>query len=179
MAIRQIVLEGDDVLRKKCRPVTDFNQRLWTMLDDMAETMYASDGAGLAAPQINVHKQLVVIDVSEQKNELSVFINPQIVKTCEEKVMFEEGCLSLPGIYDEIERPARVTVRALDADGKEFEIEAEGLLAVCVQHEIDHLKGCIFVDYLSPMKRNRIKKKLLKEEREIKKSSSGSTGRKK
>ena len=179
MARLPILRYPDPRLLKPSKPVTDFDDSLKSLIADMAQTMYEAPGVGLAAPQINVHKQLIVIDVSEQKNGLRVFINPQIVKTCEEKVIFEEGCLSLPGIYDEIERTARVTVRALDADGKEFEIEAEGLLAVCVQHEIDHLKGCIFVDYLSPMKRNRIKKKLLKEEREMKKSSSGSTGRKK
>ncbi len=179
MARLPILRYPDPRLLKPSKPVTDFDDSLKSLIADMAQTMYEAPGVGLAAPQINVHKQLVVIDVSEQKNELKVFINPQIVKACEEKATFEEGCLSLPGIYDEIERPAKVTVRALDADGKEFEIEAEGLLAVCVQHEIDHLKGSIFVDYLSPMKRNRIKKKLLKEEREMKKSNSGSTGRKK
>ena len=179
MARLPILRYPDPRLLKPSRPVTDFGDSLKSLIADMAQTMYEAPGVGLAAPQINVHKQLIVIDVSEQKNELRVFINPQIIKASEEKAIFEEGCLSLPGIYDEIERPAKVTVRALDADGKEFEIEAEGLLAVCVQHEIDHLKGSIFVDYLSPMKRNRIKKKLLKEEREMKKSNSGSTGRKK
>lgn len=179
MARLPILRYPDPRLLKPSRPVTDFDVSLKSLIADMAQTMYEAPGVGLAAPQINVHKQLIVIDVSEQKNELKVFINPRIVKASEEKATFEEGCLSLPGIYDEVERPARVSVRAQDADGKEFEIEAEGLLAVCVQHEIDHLKGAVFVDYLSPMKRNRIKKKLLKEEREMKKGNSGSSGRKK
>ena len=166
----------DPRLMKASRPVTSFDAALKTLVENMAETMYAAPGVGLAAPQVNVHRQIVVIDVSEQRNELKVFINPEIIHTSEEKARFEEGCLSLPGVYDEIERPAQVTVRAQNAEGQLFEIEAEGLLAVCVQHEIDHLKGRVFVDYLSPMKRNRIKKKLLKEEREQKKSASSTKG---
>ncbi len=178
MARLPILRYPDPRLLKPSRPVTSFDPALKTLVENMAQTMYEAPGVGLAAPQINVHRQIVVIDVSEQRNELKVFINPAIVTASEEKTKFEEGCLSLPGIYDEIERPAKVTVRAQDVDGKEFEMEAEGLLAVCVQHEIDHLKGRVFVDYLSPMKRNRIKKKLLKEEREHKKSGSGSSGQK-
>ena len=140
----------------------------------MAQTMYEAPGVGLAAPQINVHQQIVVIDISEKRDELRVFINPEIISASEETQ--RSTVLSLPGIYDEIERPAQVRVRAFDADGNSFETDADGLLAVCIQHEIDHLKGRVFVDYLSPMKRNRIKKKLLKEEREQKKTTSGTKG---
>ncbi|EEO28408.1 peptide deformylase [Oxalobacter paraformigenes] len=178
MARLPILRYPDPRLLKPSRPVTSFDSELKTLVENMAQTMYEAPGVGLAAPQVNAHRQVVVIDVSEKRNELHVFINPQIIKASEEKTLFEEGCLSLPGIYDEIERPARVTVRAQDVDGKAFEMEAEGLLAVCVQHEIDHLKGRVFVDYLSPMKRNRIKKKLLKEEREQKKSVTGANVKK-
>ncbi len=133
----------------------------------MAETMYAAPGVGLAATQVDVHEQLVVIDTSETHDDLRVFINPEIVWASEERQVYDEGCLSVPGIYDGVERPARVKVKALDLDGKSFEVDAEGLLAVCIQHEMDHLKGKVFVEYLSPLKRNRIKTKLLKEEREM------------
>ena len=176
MARLPILRYPDPRLLKPSKPVTRFDTDLKTLVQDMAQTMYEAPGIGLAAPQINVHQCIVVIDVSEKRDELRVFVNPEIIETSDEKALFEEGCLSLPGIYDEIERPARVTVRAQDENGNEFEVKAEGLLAVCIQHEIDHLKGHVFVDYLSPMKRNRIKKKLLKEERELKKSGSGSKG---
>jgi len=148
--------------------VTVFDDRLKRLIADMAETMYEAPGVGLAATQVDVHEQLVVIDTSDTGRDLRVFINPEILWTSEEKQVYDEGCLSVPGVYDGVERPARVKVRALDADGKPFEVEADGLLAVCIQHEMDHLKGKVFVEYLSPLKRNRIKAKMLKEERELK-----------
>ena len=134
----------------------------------MAETMYEAPGVGLAASQVDVHEQLIVIDISETRDDLRVFINPEIVWASPEKQIYDEGCLSVPGIYDGVERHAKIKARALDLNGKPFEIEADGLLAVCIQHEMDHLKGKVFVEYLSPLKRNRIKAKLLKEERELK-----------
>ena len=133
----------------------------------MAETMYDAPGVGLAATQVDVHEQLIVIDTSETHDDLRVFINPEITWASADKQVYDEGCLSVPGIYDGVERPARVKVRALDVDGKPFELEADGLLAVCIQHEMDHLKGKVFVEYLSPLKRNRIKTRMLKEEREL------------
>jgi peptide deformylase len=122
----------------------------------------------LAATQVDVHEQLIVIDTSETHDDLKVFINPTITWASPEKQVYDEGCLSVPGVYDGVERPARVKVRALDLDGKPFEVEADGLLAVCIQHEMDHLKGKVFVEYLSPLKRNRIKTRMIKEERELK-----------
>ena len=157
----------DPRLHKVAKPVAIFDARLKKLAADMAETMYDAPGVGLAATQVDVHEQLVVIDTSETHDELRVFVNPEIVWASEEKLVYEEGCLSVPGIYDGVERPARVKVRALDVEGKPFELEADGLLAVCIQHEMDHLKGKVFVEYLSPLKRNRIKTKLLKEERDM------------
>lgn len=141
----------------------------------MAETMYEAPGVGLAASQVDVHEQLIVIDTSDTKSDLRVFINPEILWASEEKQIYDEGCLSVPGVYDGVERPARVKVRALDADGKTFEVDADGLLAVCIQHEMDHLKGKVFVEYLSPLKRNRIKARMLKEEREAERDRKRST----
>ena len=146
-----------------------FDERLKKLASDMAETMYDAPGVGLAATQVDVHEQMIVIDTSETHDELRVFINPEIIWASQERQVYDEGCLSVPGVYDGVERPARVKVRAYDLDGKAFELEADGLLAVCVQHEMDHLKGKVFVEYLSPLKRNRIKTKLLKEEREMRK----------
>lgn len=157
----------DPRLHKVAKPVAIFDARLKKLAADMAETMYDAPGVGLAATQVDVHEQLVVIDTSETHDELRVFVNPEIVWASEDKLVYEEGCLSVPGIYDGVERPARVKVRALDVEGKPFELEADGLLAVCIQHEMDHLKGKVFVEYLSPLKRNRIKTKLLKEERDM------------
>lgn len=134
------------------------------MVDDMAETMYQAPGIGLAAPQIDVLKRIIVIDASETRDDLHVFINPQIVSRDGEQTL-EEGCLSVPGIYDTVTRAQRITVRALDREGLPFELEASGLLATCVQHEIDHLEGKLFVDYLSRLKQQRIRKKLQKQER--------------
>jgi len=167
MSLLNILRYPDPRLHKVAKPVTVFDARLKRLAADMAETMYDAPGVGLAATQVDVHEQLIVIDTSETHDALRVFINPVIVWVSEEKQLYDEGCLSVPGIYDGVERPARVKVRALDLDGKEFELEADGLLAVCIQHEMDHLKGKVFVEYLSPLKRNRIKTKLQKEEREL------------
>ncbi len=167
MPLLNILRYPDPRLHKIAKPVTVFDDRLKKLAADMAETMYAAPGVGLAATQVDVHEQLVVIDTSETHDDLRVFINPEIVWASEERQLYDEGCLSVPGVYDGVERPARVKVRALNVEGKPFEIEADGLLAVCIQHEMDHLKGKVFVEYLSPLKRNRIKTRLLKEEREM------------
>ncbi|MRT32247.1 peptide deformylase [Herbaspirillum sp. CAH-3] len=171
MALLNILRYPDPRLHKVAVPVTVFDERIKKLVADMAETMYAAPGVGLAASQVDVHEQVVVIDVSDEGKNLQVFINPEIVWASEEKRVYDEGCLSVPGIYDGVERPARVKVRAFDADGKAFEVDADELLAVCIQHEMDHLKGKVFVEYLSPLKRNRIKTKLQKEEREMKKKA--------
>lgn len=172
MSILTIIRYPDPRLHKIAKPVTVFDAKLKTLIADMAETMYDAPGVGLAASQVDVHEQLVVIDTSETGDDLRVLINPEIIWESEERKVYDEGCLSVPGIYDGVERPAEVKVRALDADGNAFELHADGLLAVCVQHEMDHLKGVVFVDHLSPLKRNRIKTKLQKEEREIKSKAS-------
>lgn len=171
MSILHILRYPDPRLHKVAKPVTVFDDKLKTLVANMAETMYDAPGVGLAATQVDVHEQIVVIDTSETGKELRVFINPEIIWSSEERKVYDEGCLSVPGIYDGVERPSEVKVRAFDADGKAFELHADGLLAVCIQHEIDHLKGKVFVEYLSPLKRNRIKTKLQKEEREISKAS--------
>ncbi|MBK1888400.1 peptide deformylase [Undibacterium sp. 14-3-2] len=171
MPILNILRYPDPRLHKVAKPVTSFDARLKQLIADMAETMYDAPGVGLAASQVDVHEQLVVIDISEANDQLQVFINPEIIWASEERKVYDEGCLSVPGIYDGVERPAEVKVKALDADGKEFEIHAKDLLAVCIQHELDHLKGKVFVEYLSPLKRNRIKTKLVKEEREMQRHS--------
>ena len=162
MARLTILEYPDPRLRTVARPVTVFDAGLRRLIGDMAETMYAAPGIGLAATQVDQHIQLIVIDVSEAKDQLRVFINPQIVRASEETAVCEEGCLSVPSIYDEVRRPARVRVRAQDADGRTFELDCEGLLAVCVQHEMDHLTGKVFVDYLSALKQDRIRTKLKK-----------------
>jgi peptide deformylase len=168
MSQLNILRYPDPRLHKVAKPVLAFDARLKKLIADMAETMYAAPGIGLAATQVDVHEQVIVIDISDTHDDLRVLINPEILWASEEKHVYDEGCLSVPGIYDGVERPARVKVRALDADGKPFELDADGLMAVCVQHEMDHLKGKVFVEYLSPLKRNRIKSKLAKEERELK-----------
>ncbi|MDP3670582.1 MAG: peptide deformylase [Telluria sp.] len=167
MALLNILRYPDARLHKVAKPVTEFGDRLSRLVADMAETMYEAPGVGLAASQVDVHEQLMIIDTSDTKDDLRVFINPEIIWTSEEKQVYDEGCLSVPGIYDGVERPAQVKVRALDAQGKPFELSADGLLAVCIQHELDHLLGKVFVEYLSPLKRNRIKAKMLKEGRGI------------
>jgi peptide deformylase len=166
MSKLNILRYPDARLHKIAKPVTVFDERLKTLIADMAETMYDAPGVGLAATQVDVHERLVVIDVSEEGNQLITFINPEIIWSSEDKRVYDEGCLSVPGIYDGVERPSEVKVRALDANGQPFEMHCKDLLAVCIQHEIDHLNGKVFVEYLSPLKRNRIKTKLQKEERE-------------
>jgi peptide deformylase len=145
-------------------PVVD--DRIRKLVADMAETMYAAPGIGLAATQVNVHERVVVIDITETHDQLQVFINPEITWYSDTLQSYEEGCLSIPGIYDKVERPDAVTVTALDLDGKPFTLEADGLLAVCIQHEIDHLNGKLFTQHLSRLKQNRIRQKVLKMERE-------------
>lgn len=171
MTILTILRYPDKRLHTIAKPVVHFDERLKKLVADMAETMYEAPGVGLAATQVNEHIQLVVMDISDTRNELRVFINPEITWRSEEKQIYDEGCLSVPGIYDAVERSAQVKVRAVDVEGQPFELSADGLLAVCVQHELDHLKGIVFVEYLSPLKRNRIKTRLLKEEREIARSN--------
>jgi peptide deformylase len=173
MALLNILRYPDPRLHKIAKPVAVFDERLKKLVADMAETMYDAPGVGLAATQIDVHEQLIVIDISDTHDDLRVFINPEVVWASEEKEVYDEGCLSVPGIYDGVERPARVKVRALDLDGKPFEAEADGLMAVCIQHEMDHLKGKVFVEYLSPLKRNRIKARLVKEERALEREARG------
>ena len=165
MARLDILHYPDARLHTVARPVKAVDERIRQLVDDMAETMYAAPGIGLAATQVNVHERVVVIDISDTHDQLRVFINPELVahSGTEES---EEGCLSVPGVFDKVTRAERVTVRALDRDGKPFELEADGLLAVCIQHEMDHLLGKVFVDYLSNLKRNRIKARLLKQARE-------------
>ena len=167
MSILNILRYPDSRLHKIAKPVTIFDARIKTLVADMAETMYDAPGVGLAASQVDVHEQVIVIDTSETHSELRAYINPELIWVSPEMQIYDEGCLSVPGVYDGVERHAQVKVRAYDADGKQFELEADGLLAVCIQHEMDHLKGKVFVEYLSPLKRNRIKTKLLKEEREL------------
>jgi peptide deformylase len=165
MALLNVLEFPDPRLRTRAEPVRVFDATLARLIDDMFETMYAAPGIGLAATQVDVHRQLVVMDLSKDANEPQVFINPEIL-TREGSTVTEEGCLSVPGIYDEVQRAERVRVRALDRQGRPCERDLDGLLAVCLQHEMDHLNGKLFVDYLSEMKRQRIRKKLDKERRE-------------
>lgn len=164
MAQLPILHFPDPRLRKVARPVEVVDDQTRQLIDDMLETMYAAPGIGLAATQVNVQKRIIVIDVSEDKTQALAFINPKIQAT-DGKKEHEEGCLSVPGFFETVQRPANVTVSALDRDGEAFELRADGLLAVCIQHEIDHLDGKLFVDYLSPLKRERISKKLQKQAR--------------
>ncbi len=167
MAVLSILRYPDPRLHRVAEPVREVDDRIRQLVRDMAETMYAAPGIGLAATQVDVHLRVIVIDVSEAREQLRVFINPEIVARSDDSKVYEEGCLSVPGIYDEVERPDRVTVRALDENGQPFTLEADGLLAVCVQHEIDHLNGRVFVQYLSRLKQSRIKTRLLKAERAV------------
>jgi peptide deformylase len=168
MALRTILEYPDPRLRTHAQPMTagDFTPELSQLIDDMFETMYAAPGIGLAATQVDFHKRLLVIDVSKDRNEPLVFINPEILSTSGDEATLEEGCLSVPGVFDEVVRPARCRVRALDRNGQQFERDCEDILAVCVQHEMDHLDGKLFVDYLSDLKRERIRKKLEKDRKE-------------
>jgi len=166
MAQLPILCYPDPRLHKIARPVQAIDACLKALIGDMFDTMYEAKGVGLAATQVDVHERLIVIDVSEQRDQRMVLINPQLVWTGDERVRGEEGCLSVPGVHEEVERAAAVRVRALDENGHQREIDADGLLAVCIQHEMDHLMGKVFVQYLSALKRSRIKTRLLKAERE-------------
>lgn len=166
MAILPILCYPDPRLHKVAQTVTTVDERVRAIVDDMFATMYDAHGIGLAATQVDVHERIVVIDVSEERDTPLVLINPEITWASAEKQVGDEGCLSVPGIYDGVERSTAVHVRALDRDGQPRVIEAEGLLAVCIQHEMDHLLGKVFVEYLSPLKRNRIKTKLLKQQKQ-------------
>ena len=170
MAVLSILCYPDPRLEKIAKPVAAVDARIAQLVADMKDTMYDAKGIGLAATQVDVHERLIVIDASEDKSDQLVLINPVIIAHSEERVVSDEGCLSVPAIYDRVQRHARVTVRALDREGQPFELDAEGLSAVFVQHEMDHLLGKVFVEYLSPLKRNRIKAKMLKESRTIEKN---------
>ena len=166
MALLTILCFPDPKLHKVAKPVAAVDERIRTLVADMIETMYDAKGIGLAATQIDVHERVIVIDVSEERDAPLVLINPELVWTSATTHLNEEGCLSVPGIYDGVERFDAVHVRAMDLNGTTRTIEADELLAVCIQHEMDHLLGKVFVEYLSPLKRNRIKKKMLKAQRE-------------
>ena len=165
MAVLEILEFPDPRLRTEAQPVPEVTDATRKLIDDMFETMYAAPGIGLAATQVNVHQRVIVIDLSEDQNEPLVFINPQISAVDEELSDYDEGCLSVPGFYETVSRPSRIEVTALDREGESFTRELDGLLATCLQHEIDHLNGKLFVDYLSPLKRQRIRKKLEKDQR--------------
>ncbi|MBP6345374.1 peptide deformylase [Neisseriaceae bacterium CLB008] len=166
MALLDILRYPDERLHTVAKPVAEVDARIKKLVSDMAETMYDAAGIGLAATQVNVHERVVVMDLSEEKNQLLVLINPEIVAQSGQTT-YEEGCLSVPGVYDTVTRAEAVTVRALDAEGKPFELKADGLLAICIQHELDHLAGKVFVEYLSEMKQNRIKTKLKKRTKQM------------
>jgi peptide deformylase len=162
MALLPILCYPDSRLHKVARPVATVDERVRQLVDDMLETMYEAKGVGLAATQVDVHERIVVIDTSEERDDARVLINPEIIRASEDMIIWEEGCLSVPTIYDKVERHAQIRVRALNRDGQFYEFDADELLGVCVQHELDHLMGKVFVEYLSPLKRNRIKTKLQK-----------------
>lgn len=167
MALLPILHYPDPRLRKIAKPVTRFDDRLRHLVESMGQTMYDANGVGLAATQVDVHDRVIVIDISDTRDQLQVFVNPRIVEASAARKLSEEGCLSVPGVYDEVERPERVTIEAEDERGRMFRIEAEGLLAVCVQHEMDHLLGKVFVEYLSTLKQTRIKNRMRKLDRDI------------
>ena len=166
MALLPILRYPDPRLHTVAKPVAEVNDRIRQLVDDMLATMYEAKGVGLAATQVDVHERVVVIDTSEERDDARVLINPEIIAASDEMIVWEEGCLSVPTIYDKVDRHARVRVRALNRDGQPYEFDADELLAVCVQHELDHLLGKVFVEYLSPLKRNRIKTKLVKRAKE-------------
>ena len=166
MAKRQILRFPDPRLHTIARPVAEVDARIRQLVDDLLETMYAADGVGLAATQVDVHERVIVIDTSDTRDDPRVLINPEIVFRSEEMTFADEGCLSVPEIYDKVKRHAQVRARALNRDGEWYEFEADGLLAICVQHEMDHLLGKVFVEYLSMLKRDRIRTKMLKKTRE-------------
>ena len=165
MALLNILEFPDPQLRTVAKPVDTVDDSIKQLIDDMLETMYDAPGIGLAATQVNVHKRVIVMDLSEDQTEPQVFINPEITPLDDETREYDEGCLSVPGFYESVSRPAHVKINALDRNGEAFEVSSDGLLAVCIQHEIDHLDGKLFVDYLSPLKRNRIRSKLEKAHR--------------
>ena len=166
MAVLPILRFPDQRLHTVAKPVDAFDDSLRRLVSDMAETMYATPGISMAATQVDAHVRVIVIDISETKDQLQVFVNPELVSASDDRKVCEEGCLSVPGFYENVERPDRVRVRARDEHGTEFTLDAEGLLAVCIQHEMDHLKGRVFVQYLSRLKQYRIRAKLLKQDRE-------------
>ena len=166
MALLNILRYPDPRLHTVAKPVAEVDARIRQLVDDMTETMYDAEGVGLAATQVDVHECVIVMDVSDTRDEPIVLINPRLVARSEEMSFGDEGCLSVPQIYDRVPRHATVTVQALDRDGNSRDIEAEGLLSVCIQHEMDHLLGKVFVEYLSPLKRDRIKTKMLKKTRD-------------
>lgn len=165
MALLPILQYPDPRLHKVAKSVVSVTEQTRKLIKDMAETMYAAPGVGLAATQVDVHERIVVIDISEEHNDLKVLINP-VLLTAEGEEVSEEGCLSVPGIYEDVTRAERVVIKALDENGKEFELGADGLLAVCIQHEMDHLQGRVFVEHLSNLKQTRIRAKLKKQRRE-------------
>jgi len=165
MALLDILEFPDPRLRTKAAPVAAVTDATRNLVDDLLETMYAAPGIGLAATQVNVHQRVLVIDVSQEHNQPLVFINPEVTVLNPELGEYDEGCLSVPGFYETVQRPQRISVTALDRSGERFNRELDGLLAICLQHEIDHLDGKLFVDYISPVKRQRIRKKLQKEQR--------------
>jgi len=165
MAILQILQYPDERLHTVAVPVHVVTTATRELISDMAETMYSAPGVGLAATQVNVHQQIIVMDISETQDQLLVFVNPETI-ACSGESMCEEGCLSVPGVYEKIRRAEHVTVRALNKHGESFTLEADGLLAICIQHEMDHLKGKVFVEYLSPLKQSRLRAKLKKHRRE-------------
>ncbi len=166
MAILQILEFPDQRLRTIAKPVTDFDDKLATLVDDMIETMYDANGIGLAATQIDVHSQVIVMDLSEERDQPQVFINPSVEVLDDDLGSYDEGCLSVPGFYETVKRPKKVKIFAKDQSGEDFELEADELLGICIQHEMDHLNGKLFVDYLSKLKRNRIRSKLEKRHRQ-------------
>jgi peptide deformylase len=166
MALLPLLFYPDPKLHTVAKPVQAVDARIKQLIGDMLETMYEANGIGLAATQVDMHERLIVIDVSEQRNSPLVLINPEITWASQERQLSDEGCLSVPGVYDGVERAAAIRATALDGEGRPRTIEAEGVLAVCIQHEMDHLLGKVFVEYLSPLKRNRIKTKMLKARRE-------------
>ncbi len=166
MTILNILEFPDPRLRTKARPVANVDDRIRRLIDDMLETMYDANGIGLAATQVNVHERVVVMDLSEERNQPMVFINPEVEVLDDAAREYDEGCLSVPGFYETVKRPEHIRVQALDRDGKPIELQPDGLLAVCIQHELDHLEGKLFVDYLSPLKRERIRTRLEKQHRQ-------------
>lgn len=169
MALLPILQYPDERLHTVAKPVAQVDDRIRQLVQDMAQTMYDAPGVGLAATQVNVHERVVVIDVSENSDDLLVLINPEITWYSEDSEVYEEGCLSVEGVYDKVERASEVKVKALDENGEQFEFHADGLLAVCVQHELDHLDGKVFVEHLSLLKQNRILNRIRKQQREAKK----------